>query len=69
MSCKPCEQKCKFKEGDEIEIKAKSFINNDGVITEVDRHMDCSCYYIVSHANMINIEKEKEYEEFELKAK
>jgi transcription antitermination factor NusG len=65
-SCKPCEQECKFNEGDEVNIKAKSFVNNNGVVTDVDHHMDCSCYYTVSHSNMINIEYEYDYDEFEI---
>jgi hypothetical protein len=68
-SCKPCEQECKFVEGQEVNIKAKSIVNNNGVVTDVDHHMDCSCYYTVSHSNMLNIEYEYDYDEFELKAR
>jgi hypothetical protein len=65
-SCQPCEQQCKFKAGDKVNIKAKSIINNNGIVTDVDHHMDCSCYYEVSHINMINVEYKDDYDEFEL---
>jgi len=68
-ACQPCEQKCKFNAGDEIEIKAKKAINNNGVIKDVDHNMDCSCSYTVSRTNMLNFEYEDIYEEHELEAK
>jgi hypothetical protein len=68
-SCKPCETECKFKEGEEIEIKSKSVVNNNGIIKDVDYNMDCSCSYTVSHANMLNITYDYPYEEFELEKK
>ena len=39
---------------------------SDGIVTDVDHHMDCSCYYEVSHINMINVEYKGDYDEFEL---
>jgi len=68
-SCQPCEKKCKFEEGDEVNIIEKSIINNDGMIVDVHRNSDCSCYYTVSHANMFNFITEYKYKEFELKEK
>lgn len=67
MSCQPCENSCKFKEGDEVTIKAKSKLNNDGVIHDVYHHNDCSCYYSVQHSGMLNITTNWNYEEYELK--
>ena len=68
-SCQPCEQKCKFKDGDEIEMIEKSRINNDGQVFEVHRNMDCGCYYTVKYSNMLNIMIEDDFEEFELRKK
>lgn len=65
-SCQPCEQECKFVEGQEVTIKSKSFVNNGGVIDDVCHHMDCSCYYTVAHHNMINIVTYRDYDEHEL---
>jgi len=65
-SCQPCEQVCAYKEGSEVNIKVKSIVNNNGVVTDVGHHMDCSCYYTVSHSNMLNMEYEYDYDEFEL---
>lgn len=67
VSCQPCDGVCEFKEGDEVTIKAKIIVNNSGVISEVNRHMDCSCYYSVQHANMLNFTTTLPYEEYELK--
>lgn len=66
-SCQPCETTCNFKQGDEVTIKIKSFTNNNGIIYDVGHHTDCSCYYTVSHSNMLNFVTYRDYDEFELK--
>lgn len=66
VSCKPCESQCKFSEGDEVTIRSKSIINNDGIISEVERNSDCSCYYSVQHSGLLNFTTNKDYQEFEL---
>ncbi len=68
-SCQPCEQECKFSEGDEIEMVEKSRLNNDGLITDVGHHMNCECYYTVKYSNMLNFIVSDEFDEFELKEK
>ena len=65
--CQPCEQQCKFKEGDEVTIRSKMILNNGGVIHSVERHSDCSCYYTVQHSGMLNFTTNRNYEEYELK--
>lgn len=66
-SCQPCEQKCKFKEGDEVTIRSKMIMNNGGIVHSVERHGDCSCYYSVQHSGMLNFTTNRNYEEYELK--
>jgi len=66
-ACQPCEQECKFSEGDEIEMVEKSAINNNGQVIEVGHHMNCECYYTVKYSNMLNFTVEDEFDEFELR--
>jgi hypothetical protein len=66
-SCQPCEQECKFTEGDEIEMVEKSALNNNGQVIEVSRHTNCECYYTVKYSNMLNFTVEDEFDEFELR--
>lgn len=60
---KPCDlTSCRFKKGDDVEIKNKTF-HDKATVTKVD----CGCVYEVSYYSYLGVRRHRIVEEVELK--